>query len=86
MVAGELCRTLGELADRLAVEGHPHWAGWIRRCHGLLERDDGSGLDLLLQAFGGMGSLNDTNVTPETSRLLSLAWEQAEAIRRRRFR
>lgn len=44
--------------------GEEHWAAWLRSDLAHLQRGDAYGLDHLLSAYGGMGSLNDLTVTP----------------------
>lgn len=37
-----------------------HWAGWLERDRARIAAGDLAGLDHLMQAFGGMGSINDS--------------------------
>lgn len=54
-----LLDALAELAELLKQHGEDHWAEWFRADLTRLERGDGYALDHVLQAFGGMGSIND---------------------------
>ncbi len=54
-----LLEALDELADMLAASGEIRWAGWVAESAHRLRAGDGSGLDHVLRAYGGMGSLND---------------------------
>lgn len=50
---------LDELASVLEGAGNAHWSGWIRNSRARLLNSDYSGIEYLLSAYGGMGSLND---------------------------
>jgi hypothetical protein len=91
---------LGEMAALLQARGRTHWAEWVGEARRRLEAGDASGLDHLLSAYGGMGSLNDVVFHPrngdnlgeaelartntELERLRSTAYELATARRRER--
>ncbi|WP_433771408.1 DUF6966 domain-containing protein [Pseudomonas putida] len=55
----ELIYILDQLAILLESDGDTHWSFWMRRTRALLLDSDYSGIEYLLSAFGGMGSLND---------------------------
>lgn len=55
----ELIYILDQLAIVLESDGDTHWRFWMRRARALLLDSDYSGIEYLLSAFGGMGSLND---------------------------
>jgi hypothetical protein len=55
----ELIRVLEELASVLESDGNTHWGGWMRRTRARLLNSDYSGIEYLLSAYGGMGSIND---------------------------
>ena len=55
----ELMAVLDELASVLAGDGDTHWTEWVREARAQLLNDDGWGVDRLLAAYGGMGSLSD---------------------------
>jgi hypothetical protein len=43
----------------LEAEGETHWSQWMRTAKAKLENSDYSGVEYLLNAYGGMGSFND---------------------------
>ena len=55
----ELLTVLSETIALLKKHGETHWAQWLEKDKALIEHSDAAGLDHLLSAFGGMGSLND---------------------------
>ena len=50
---------LDELAFVLESDGNTHWCGWMQKVKARLLNSDYSGIEYLLSAYGGMGSLND---------------------------
>jgi len=50
---------MDDLATMLEEDGDAHWFAWVRSACAQLQRGDDSGIDRLLAAYGGMGSLND---------------------------
>jgi hypothetical protein len=77
----ELIAILGSLAPLLHEIGEKHWATWVEESIRLLQNRDLSGVDYLLRAYGGMGSLNDIAV-PAIDSLRSKALELAKYIQR----
>lgn len=61
--AEDLLRLLAEAVALLERIGEDHWAAWLRSDLAPLRRGDAYGLDHLLRAFGGMGSILDVMVT-----------------------
>jgi hypothetical protein len=59
-----LLESMAELVDALRVVSEDRWADWIERDRGRIAKFDRYGLDHLLQAYGGMGSLNDLVIHP----------------------
>ena len=55
----ELVGVLDALASVLESDGDRHWANWMRKSQARLLNSDYSGIEYLLSAYGGMGSLND---------------------------
>lgn len=55
----ELICVLAKLASLLESDGEQHWCAWMIRAKAWLENSDYSGIDYLLNAYGGMGSFND---------------------------
>ena len=86
----ELVTQLDELDAVLRELDHEHWANWVAESARRLRGGDFSGITHLLDAYGGMGSLND--ILPQTStgddridrarRLRSDAWRLADEIRK----
>ncbi|UVA78633.1 helix-hairpin-helix domain-containing protein [Pandoraea commovens] len=62
----ELIEVLAKLADLLEINGGRHWRAWLLRAKARLENADYSGIEYLLQAYGGMGSFNDF-VAPQSA-------------------
>jgi hypothetical protein len=54
-----LIGVLDELAAVLASDEEEHWSGWMTAARTRLLNSDYSGIDYLMSAYGGMGSLND---------------------------
>ena len=58
-----LARLLVALAESVTLlreRGDAHWADWLERDRARIAGGDAYGLEHLKQAFGGMGSINDT--------------------------
>ena len=55
----ELVEVLAKLALLLQGDGEQHWRAWLLRAKARLENLDYSGVEYLLKAYGGMGSLSD---------------------------
>ena len=55
----ELVKVLVQLASLLESDDEQHWRAWVLRAKGRLENSDYSGVEYLLNAYGGMGSFND---------------------------
>jgi hypothetical protein len=58
----ELADKAGDLGALLRVEGHEKWARWLDTDARRIDAGDIYGLQHLLSAFGGMGSLSDLHV------------------------
>jgi hypothetical protein len=54
-----LCQMLDEASELLSSFGSSQWADWLRMDAGFIRGLDFYGVEHLLSAFGGMGSLND---------------------------
>ncbi|WP_202805926.1 DUF6966 domain-containing protein, partial [Actinopolymorpha alba] len=57
--ASRLANLLDEAVGLLEKHGESHWASWLATSRRRIAAGDTYGLDHLLSAFGGMGSLND---------------------------
>lgn len=55
----ELIQILDDLILLLRSDKETHWSGWMSRVKARLSDSDFSGIELLLGAYGGMGSFND---------------------------
>ena len=83
-----LARELDEAASLFQKHALAHWANWLRKDSALMRKGDFYGVEHLLSAFGGMGSIGDP-VLPDAQddtllrSLLSSMYTQAQALRRR---
>jgi hypothetical protein len=89
---------LESLASLLRGHGEPGWADWLEKDAERIRSGDLYGVKHLLSAFGGMGSLGDLWLCPESGhkiaqarvaaaneelrKRLGLCWELADWIRR----
>lgn len=80
----ELIETLDELAAVLESDGNRHWSLLMRKAAGKLKNGDDSGADYLLQAYGGLGSLNDL-ILGQTHENGTFAWKQNYVALNERF-
>lgn len=83
----ELISALEDAVTLLHACGEHRWAGWLEKDRTLIAGGDFYGIQHLLQAFGGMGSLNDLAVEPnsrdaELKRLTNQIYELATGLRR----
>ena len=82
-----LARELDEAASLFQKHALVHWANWLRKDSALMRKGDSHGIEHLLSAFGGMGSIGDP-VLPDARddaqlrSLLSSMYTQAQALRR----
>lgn len=70
MTADELTSVLESLEALLQAHGERHWSAWIEADRRRIAASDVFGLDHLLSAYGGMGSLNDLILCPENGHLI----------------
>lgn len=80
----ELLATLDELVEVLDADGAQHWSRWIQTAATRLRNGDDSGVDYLLRAYGGMGSLNDL-ILGQTTQHGSFAWKPNSVELNERF-
>jgi hypothetical protein len=94
----ELVKELEDLALLLEQSGESHWRDWILEARSRILSSDYSGVERLLQAYGGMGSINDlilgqstlgtlweedyVEVNKQLDKLRTKAWELANWIKR----
>jgi hypothetical protein len=81
----ELTVAVEELVALLAWAGDAHWRDWMLRVLERLKKGDDSGADLLLAAYGGMGSFNDFGIGKTCVREGRVAWEPGHKERSDRF-
>ncbi len=55
----KLIKTLEEIVCILKEDNETHWSKTIQRCLNCIKKSDYSGVTLLLNCFGGIGSFND---------------------------
>lgn len=55
----ELIFILDQLIAVLESDGDTHWSAWMHKARTRMLGSDFSGVEYLLSAYGGMGSLND---------------------------
>ena len=61
----KLEENLEELAALLTKHGVSHWAQWVAGDLELVKAGNLRGIEHLLSAYGGMGSLNDVHICPQ---------------------
>jgi hypothetical protein len=76
-----LLSEMEHLAAMLSEHGETHWAEWIRRDRVKIARHQRHGLDSLLSAFGGMGSLSDVVIHPGNGHSMEL--DEAARVNKR---
>lgn len=67
----ELLTAAEELGTLLQRYGERHWADWVMGDWRRIQDGDASGIDHLLAAYGGMGSLNDVLIDPHNGHLIA---------------
>ena len=55
----ELIVVLEDLISLLESDDETHWSNWLSKSKSRIEGSDFLGIELLLSAYGGMGSFND---------------------------
>ncbi len=65
-----LAESLEYASDFLSKYGVPNWASWLAKDARLVRNGDYYGVEHLLSAFGGMGSLNDLVLHPTNGHLI----------------
>jgi len=87
----DLKQELSLLARLLSEVGEVRWHKYVEDCRARISAGNYSGVEKLLRAYGGMGSLNDVQGTSDSDhallqRTLSRSYELATSIRRSRER
>ena len=85
----ELVSALDEIVALLRDSNEAHWAAWLEKDRRLIANGDFYGVEHLLQAFGGMGSINDIGLADadKNTRVHSLGnviYDRAIALKRAR--
>ena len=80
----ELIETLDELAELLDSDGASRWGSWMSTSAQRLGNGDLSGVEHLLRAYGGMGSINDL-ILGQTTQNGSFAWKPGYVALNERF-
>lgn len=78
----ELADCLDRVHTRLNKPEDAHWAERFARAAQLIRTGNARGLYLVLEAFGGMGSIQDRMWDSEMQRALSDIWARATELRR----
>lgn len=94
----ELLSVLARVSVLLGEAGERHWATWVNTAAARIRAGDASGLDIVLDANGGMGSFNDLvlceanghdvavdrteEINAELDELRTTAWQLARDVRR----
>lgn len=68
-----LAESLQHASEFLLKHGVPSWAAWLAKDARLVRNGDYYGVEHLLSAFGGMGSLNDLVLHPMNGHSVSEA-------------
>ncbi len=93
-----LLAAMADLVALLSAYGERDWANWVHRDRTSIERGEQHGLDSMLEAFGGVGSLSDLVIHPrnghaidqedvdavnvDLARLRTAVYAKASAIKR----
>ena len=80
----ELAETLRNLVVVLEADGDEHWSHWIKDALARISGDDYSGIEKLLGAYGGMGSINDL-VLGQSYANGKFSWKPGHIARNERF-
>ncbi len=81
----DLSKTIQEAADLLLSVGELHWGNWLAKNAALISASDFRGVEHVLTAFGGMGSINDLVIHPMNGhsvneKQISMVNEKLEAL------
>jgi hypothetical protein len=85
-LAATLLVAVEEAVTLLRAHREERWAEWLERGGRLVAAGDGYGVEHLLRAFGGMGSLNDLVLGRDDDAFWELReriWESARALQPR---
>lgn len=77
-IKNELIKALDDMIELLKKYNESHWAKWLEKDKLLIEKSDSQGIEHLLAAFGGMGSLNDLYICRENGH--SIKYEEVKSV------
>jgi hypothetical protein len=77
----QLLKMLDDIAAMLDEYGQGHWARWIAEDANRLRSGDLIAISHFLDAFGGMGSLNDVTIWPRNGHSLTESEISAANVR-----
>ena len=86
--AEELLDALDEAEELLRRHDQAHWADWLARGARDVRAGDFGGVEHVLRAFGGMGSISDVVLSTDDARLrrlLARVFDAATELRRLQF-
>jgi hypothetical protein len=84
-LADDLLDALDEAEELLRSSGEAHWADWLSRGARDVRARAFEGVEHVLRAFGGMGSINDVVLPADDARLrrlLTRIFDAATELRR----
>lgn len=87
-LADDLLDALDEAEELLRAHGQAHWADWLAKGAREARADDFHGVEHVLRAFGGMGSIHDVVLPADDARLrrlLARIHDAATGLRRLQF-
>ena len=81
----ELAGLIEQAAELLLAHGETHWASWLRVDAQRIRNLDLFGVEHMLSAYGGMGSINDLILHPQNGHSLEESEVEATNDRLRRL-
>ena len=76
----KLLKVLNEIIGLLESENEDHWAGLLKKYKSRIQNSDFSGIELLLNAYGGMGSFSDLVIVQNNDKLNQLRSEAFDLV------
>lgn len=77
-----LTKNLEEMISILEKNNRTHWSSWLKKSLDEINKSDLHGVKRFLDAFGGMGSLNDCYLDAHFNALASESYSLAVALLR----
>lgn len=75
----ELISILDDLIIKLNAQNESHWSQWMSIAKEEIQNSDFHGIEKILSAYGGMGSISDMS---ENKDLISKVYDLATAIKK----